>query len=287
MEHVNPRPIIVPCHRVVYGDGGLGGYGAPEGISKKIRLLKSEGVEVNHGKIVDFKKLLFSDLKLPGTPPLQKLRAEQLEMGKFVSLQDAKSIKEFNSVVGIDVSYSTEYGFGAAVLMDINNYEIIEQRTCRKATRFPYIPTYLSYHELPIAFELLKSLKNPYDAALFDGNGVLHPLGLGLAAHAGVILQKPTFGIAKKLLCGQVKDNRRKIQTIQHEIKNNIVLNEKKIGISYKPRTARTRSIFISPGNMMSFKRSFLLSTRLCKTRIPEPIRAAHRLALDFRKTNK
>jgi methylated-DNA-[protein]-cysteine S-methyltransferase len=37
----NPLPIIVPCHRVVAGDGGLGGYSG--GIEVKKWLLKLEG----------------------------------------------------------------------------------------------------------------------------------------------------------------------------------------------------------------------------------------------------
>src|SRR5271169_1872753 len=46
----NPTPIVVPCHRVVKSDGGIGGYGGAEGFPKKIKLLRSEGVEVN-GKV--------------------------------------------------------------------------------------------------------------------------------------------------------------------------------------------------------------------------------------------
>ncbi len=36
----NPLPIIVPCHRVIKSDGGLGGYGG--GIERKRRLLNLE-----------------------------------------------------------------------------------------------------------------------------------------------------------------------------------------------------------------------------------------------------
>jgi len=39
----NPVPIIVPCHRVVRGDGELGGYSAPGGVALKQRLLDMEG----------------------------------------------------------------------------------------------------------------------------------------------------------------------------------------------------------------------------------------------------
>lgn len=40
----NPIPIIVPCHRVVAGDGSLGGYSA--GLPMKRKLLALEGVSV-------------------------------------------------------------------------------------------------------------------------------------------------------------------------------------------------------------------------------------------------
>jgi len=41
---VNPLPILVPCHRVVASNGGLGGYGG--GLDIKRWLLKHEGVEI-------------------------------------------------------------------------------------------------------------------------------------------------------------------------------------------------------------------------------------------------
>jgi methylated-DNA-[protein]-cysteine S-methyltransferase len=38
----NPIPIVVPCHRVLYADGGLGGYTG--GLDRKRHLLELEGV---------------------------------------------------------------------------------------------------------------------------------------------------------------------------------------------------------------------------------------------------
>ncbi|ELZ13855.1 methylated-DNA--protein-cysteine methyltransferase [Halovivax asiaticus JCM 14624] len=38
----NPVPLLVPCHRVVATDGGLGGYSATGGVATKRRLLDLE-----------------------------------------------------------------------------------------------------------------------------------------------------------------------------------------------------------------------------------------------------
>jgi len=40
---LNPNPIVVPCHRVIRSDGGLGGYSGPGGIKQKRKLLENEG----------------------------------------------------------------------------------------------------------------------------------------------------------------------------------------------------------------------------------------------------
>jgi O-6-methylguanine DNA methyltransferase len=38
----NPLPLIIPCHRVIRIDGGIGGFTAQGGIDLKIRLLEHE-----------------------------------------------------------------------------------------------------------------------------------------------------------------------------------------------------------------------------------------------------
>jgi O-6-methylguanine DNA methyltransferase len=48
-NHVNPVPIIVPCHRVVEAGHHLGGYGG--GLERKQLLLELEGVRFHEGVV--------------------------------------------------------------------------------------------------------------------------------------------------------------------------------------------------------------------------------------------
>jgi methylated-DNA-[protein]-cysteine S-methyltransferase len=53
----NPNAPQVPCHRVVNNDGRIGEYAY--GIEKKIELLKTEGINVVNGKVVNFAKVFY------------------------------------------------------------------------------------------------------------------------------------------------------------------------------------------------------------------------------------
>ena len=87
MMNQNPDPDNMPCFKIVYSDGKIGGFG--RGIDDKIRRLKDDGINVLNGRIVDFEKVFFDNFKTDY--PLRKLRKEQLEIAENVILED-----EFN-----------------------------------------------------------------------------------------------------------------------------------------------------------------------------------------------
>ena len=60
MNTYGPRTPI-PCHRVVYHDGTLGGFAY--GLVEKIKRLKPEGVKARDGRIVNFDEINFTDFK--------------------------------------------------------------------------------------------------------------------------------------------------------------------------------------------------------------------------------
>lgn len=54
--HCNPEPGVIPCHRVVFADGGLTTGFAFGGVEVQKALLENEGVEVSGDFKVDLDK---------------------------------------------------------------------------------------------------------------------------------------------------------------------------------------------------------------------------------------
>ena len=134
--------------------------------------------------------------------------------------------------------------------------------------RFPYIPTYLTYRELPVLAELLKEDRD-FDLLMVDGNGILHPIGIGIASHIGVVMDIPTIGIAKGLLYGNLRST--------GESGMNEVFDEKQtLGYSLLSTSRIKRPIFISPGHRITPKTALGLVKELCNFKMPEPLRQAH-----------
>jgi len=57
--HNNPKPIVVPCHRVVRNDGTIAVCHNDNCHKKRIKLLEKEGIKIRKNRVIDFKKVLF------------------------------------------------------------------------------------------------------------------------------------------------------------------------------------------------------------------------------------
>ena len=62
--HVNPKPGIIPCHRVVKRDGEVSSAFAFGGSNRQVELLKAEGVEFTDATHVDMEHFRVSFLPL-------------------------------------------------------------------------------------------------------------------------------------------------------------------------------------------------------------------------------
>lgn len=273
MLNQNPYAPEVPCHRVVRSDGSLGGYA--KGKNKKKRMLEKEGVTVKKGKVMDFQDILFSEFEADF--PLKKLRQIQLEVKEDISLQNLSD--NIDRMAGVDVSYSYPNAYSAFSVWDKEEEIAIYTGECE--VKFPYIPTYLSFRELPSILQLLKEIKTDIDIIMVDGNGVLHPEGIGLASHLGVETDIPTIGVAKSKLCGKIMGGVDQNNRV-FEVKE----NGKLIGHAVLEGDRAKNPIYVSPGHHVSHNKAVELVRRYCKYKVPEPIRKAHIEAKRRRKKN-
>ncbi len=109
----------------------------------------------------------------------------------------------------------------------------------------------------------LRLLKNSYDVLLIDGQGNVHPRKFGLACYIGIILDKPTIGVAKNLLCGLT-------------LENNYIEQDKEI-LGQKVRRNNKNDIYISIGHKISLETAVNIIIKLTKKNefMPEPLRIA------------
>ncbi len=139
----------------------------------------------------------------------KKLRELQKELAKKVKLKNV-DLRKIRYIGACDVAYKKGKAKGAIVIYDKIKKKIIYENVIEKEIDFPYVPTFLSFRELPVIEELFKKLEIKPHVVFFDGQGILHPFGLGLASHFGVLHNIITIGIAKKRLTGEVKKYLRK-----------------------------------------------------------------------------
>jgi len=108
-------------------------------------------------------------------------------------------------VAGADLAYRADgsRAWAAVVLVSLPDGVVVETATAWHRPRFPYIPGYLSFREGPLLLAAFGRLERRPDLCLFDGQGIAHPRGVGLASHMGVLLDLPSVGCAKSRLVGK------------------------------------------------------------------------------------
>ena len=274
MMNQNPDPDTMPCFKIVYGDGSLGGFGL--GLPDKIRRLKEDFIHVKNGKIVDFEQVFFDNFE--SSYPLKSCREKQLELKKQIILKNEIDESKIQTIAGFDVAYPKndfDKACVSCVIVDYHSNEVIESKTIFSQTLFPYIPTYLTFRETPLIKKIFSKLENDPSVLMFDGNGILHPYQFGLACHAGLLLNKPSIGIAKSLLCGKEQKNKR------------IMFENKILGKAFYAHQRVKKPVYISPGHMISLTTSEKLVSKLSEYKHPTPLRQAHILATNTIKKKK
>jgi deoxyribonuclease V len=203
---------------------------------------------------------------------VEKAHKAQLWLSKKIVFED-RLPKKVRFVAGVDVAYRKGMSVGAVTVLDYDSLKIVESQTAICKTRFPYIPTLLSFREIPPSVLCIKKLHTTPDVFLADGHGFAHPYGCGFASHLGLAIGKATIGVAKDRLFGEVENvkTEENFAFLKH--------NDKIIGAVVTTKVG-CKPVYVSVGHMISLETAIkIVKHCTCKNRIPEPILKAHEIA--------
>jgi len=205
---------------------------------------------------------------------VKKAHETQLRLSKHIIFEDALPEK-IRFVAGVDVAYVRGTSIGAVAVLEYDSLKPVEAQTTLCKTRFPYIPTLLSFREVPPAVISIKKLRVQSDVCLVDGHGFAHPYRCGFASHLGLVLRRPTIGVAKSKLFGEVENAKaeKDVAFLKHD--NEVV------GAMVKTKSG-CKPVYVSVGHMVSLKTAIKIVKHCIRdNRIPEPILKAHEIATE------
>lgn len=175
------------------------------------------------------------------------------------------------SVAGVDVSVRRKRSRAAVVVMRYPQLETLEIARAERETSFPYIPGLLAFREGPVILDALRQLRCQPDAFIFDGMGQIHPRKLGIAAHLGLWLQRPTVGCGKTHFIGEFVE-----PAAEKGSSSDLLYRDDVIGAVLRTR-AKVKPVYVSVGHLADLASAVtLILSATTRFRLPEPVRAAH-----------
>ena len=206
----------------------------------------------------------------------QKLKNQEQEITKIT---DSREIKW---VAGVDISYfhenNKEWGVACAVLWNLH-FDKKEYHSFSKGIiTFPYKSGFLGFRECNLLVKAINNLPETPDIIMCDGHGIIHPNRFGEAVQLGLILNIPTFGVAKNPFIGfsewktlrRKKGNKKSIWA--HDPQNSMVVNQELLGYAVCLNN-EMKPMFISVGYKTTLGVAVEIALRTTKDhKQPEPL---------------
>lgn len=203
---------------------------------------------------------------------------KQEELKQQICLENNVDLSNLHTVAGVDLAYwkedEKEYACCCIVVLELPGLSIVEKEYSFGEITVPYIPGCLAFREFDLVEKTVSKLKTDVDLFVFDGNGYLHPRHMGLATYAGIMLGKPSMGIAKSFY---------KFSDFDYTDLPSEALSFKDIVIDGEVygRVIRThegvKPIFLSTGNMIDLETATKVTEYVIdkESHIPSPTRFA------------
>ena len=186
-------------------------------------------------------------------------------------------------VAGADVAFGPDGQrcLAGVVVWDLKTGAVLEEKLAWREVRFPYVPGLLSFREAPAVLAAVRKLETTPELFIFDAHGLAHPRRLGLASHAGLLMDRPAVGCAKSRLCGQHRpppSARGRFAPLIHQ--------DETVGAVLRSR-AGVKPVFVSAGHRVTLDDAIrVVMDCITRYRLPEPTRLAHILVTRHRHHN-
>lgn len=177
-------------------------------------------------------------------------------------------------VAGADCAFSSDgrTAWAGIAVLALPGLEPVAGAWAAEPIRFPYVPGFLSFREGPVVLRAVRRLRVRPDLWLFDGQGIAHPRAFGLAAHLGVLLDRPSIGCAKSRLVGEHRQpGRRRGEWTP------LLVRGRRVGAVLRTRDG-VRPLYVSVGHRVSLAAAIRWVLACSVHRVPEPIRLAEQL---------
>ena len=206
--------------------------------------------------------------------PDEAVRVQARLRGQLILTWDGRQV---NTIAGVDISLSGDKARAAVVVLRYPDLTPVESAVAEAPLVFPYIPGLLAFREGPAFLAAWEKLAGQADLVMFDGQGIAHPRGIGIAAQMGLWIGRPAIGVAKSRLYGQhvelgpcAGDLAALYDPHRPDLQIGAVLRSKD----------RVKPLYISPGHLIDVPQAvqFVLGC-LAGYRLPEPTRWAHKVA--------
>jgi len=223
--------------------------------------------------------------KFPFPAKIESARRIQREISFRAVLEDRFTRFPPRYVAGADAAYSRDGTrvYGAVVVLRCPDLAVVEAQCVELPVSFPYVPGLFAFREGPVLLDAWKQLATRPDIVILHGHGTIHPEGCGLASHLGILLDVPAIGVAERPLgtVAVTPGSARGDTTPVH-------IGDRVAGCAVRTR-AGVREVYVSPGHRISLETAVhIVLATASRYRMPEPLRAAHRHAVECRaKTRK
>jgi len=218
-------------------------------------------------------------LKIPGS--LDEARSIQEAIARAEKAAPPIPLDRVRRIAGADASYSPDGRIvhAAVAVLGLPDLNVLERRWVSREVCFPYLPGLFAFREGPAIISAFGALASQPDLLLVDGHGRAHPRRAGIATHVGFLLGVPTVGVAKRILAGEAVESGPAPGSVS-PIRDRGEI----VGMAVRTK-AGSRPVFVSAGHAMSLETAVeAVLTTTATSRIPAPIREAHRISREVRR---